>query len=61
MSNLSMGNFTTVASGIVKANDDANCVICCVNFTEEDDDVTELECDERHIFHTECLRPWLEK
>ena len=35
-------------------------MICCGSFAPEDD-VTELECDERHIFHTDCLRPWLEK
>ena len=45
MSNLTMGGFTSVASGLVKADNDANCVICCDLFTEEDDDVTELECD----------------
>ena len=60
MNNLSMGNFTTVASSYVKEDEDASCVICCANFGE-DDEVTELECDNRHIFHTECLRPWLEK
>ena len=61
MQSLSVGNFTTVASQMVKADNGANCVICQEFFTEQDDDVTELRCDERHIFHTECLRPWLEK
>ena len=61
MSNLTMGNFQSVAGQIVKEDEDASCVICQEYFTERDDDVIELECDERHIFHTQCLRPWLEK
>jgi len=39
---------------------DALCVICTCEF-EPEDEVTELECDTRHIFHKECLLPWLEK
>lgn len=33
-------------------------MICCEDFTE-DAIVSELNCDERHIFHTECLTEWM--
>ena len=36
------------------------CVICYCEF-EEDDQISELACDDRHIFHTECVQKWLEK
>jgi hypothetical protein len=26
-----------------------------------DDDVLQLKCDHRHIYHKECLTPWIEK
>ena len=25
----------------------------------ENDEVSELKCDERHIFHTECIKMWM--
>jgi len=37
MSNLSVGNFTTVASTMVKSDEETNCVICCASFAPEDD------------------------
>ena len=27
---------------------------------EPTDDVLQLKCDHRHIFHSECLKPWIE-
>ena len=60
MNNLAVGDFTNVASALVKSKTDIFCTICYLTFAE-DDKVTELECDERHIFHIQCLKPWLEK
>ena len=35
-----------------------NCGICLADF-EKKSLVTSLKCDSRHIFHAECLLPWL--
>ena len=35
-----------------------SCVICCEDFTD-DAHISELNCDDRHIFHTECLTHWM--
>jgi hypothetical protein len=43
-----------------KSKEQDTCIICLSNF-KEDDEVSELNCDERHIFHTECLQRWLEQ
>ena len=50
----------TVQSETTSTISEVMCVVCCVNF-EGEDEVAELECDKRHIFHKECLLPWLEK
>lgn len=34
------------------------CAICLEAF-KEDSTVTELKCDKRHYFHTNCLEDWL--
>jgi hypothetical protein len=34
------------------------CVICYEDFNP-DSHISELNCDERHIFHTECLTHWM--
>ena len=34
------------------------CIICMVDF-QENDLISELACDGRHIFHTDCLHEWL--
>lgn len=36
------------------------CVICMCEFQAEDD-IAELKCDQRHYFHTECLKDWLKR
>ena len=35
------------------------CIICMIEFGPEDK-VERLNCDERHYFHKECLKGWLE-
>jgi hypothetical protein len=35
------------------------CAICMTNF-ESEDSVVQLKCDHRHIFHKDCLMPWIE-
>ena len=38
--------------------DTDKCMICMFEF-EENDQVSELKCDRRHVFHSECLQQWL--
>ena len=35
------------------------CTICMEEFTKSDK-VSELKCDNRHIFHSYCLEKWFE-
>jgi len=34
------------------------CVIC-IEMYKEDDEIAELNCDERHYFHAKCIEIWL--
>lgn len=43
-----------------KSKEADTCIICLTAF-KDDDEVSELNCDERHIFHSACLQPWLER
>jgi len=36
------------------------CSICWLDFTDEQE-VTPLLCDERHLFHTKCIELWIRK
>lgn len=36
------------------------CPICMVDF-KETDEITPLPCDEKHYFHRDCIKSWLEK
>jgi hypothetical protein len=36
------------------------CAICMVDFTETDD-IIPLPCDEKHYFHQDCIKQWLEQ
>ena len=38
----------------------SECVICTLEF-KEDDEVTPLPCDTAHYFHSECIKPWIQK
>ena len=59
ISNLSAGNFANVASAFKNDDEQYECVICTSPFADEEN-VTELKCHAKHIFHAECLKPWLE-
>ena len=38
------------------------CVICLDDFRENDGKkIAELNCNEKHIFHLDCLKEWIEK
>lgn len=39
---------------------EANCPICFVDYAAEDT-VTQLACDPKHYFHTECIEGWVSK
>lgn len=43
-----------------KGIDEASCVICLVEF-EENDEIIDLKCHESHKFHYPCIRSWLSK
>lgn len=60
MEGLTIGTFADVAGSVVKESEDFCCCFCLEVFAEIDD-VTELKCDSRHIFHTSCLRTWVAK
>ncbi|CDW75663.1 zinc finger protein [Stylonychia lemnae] len=36
------------------------CLICLAQF-QDDEEITELNCDKRHYFHTECIQSWMKK
>mmetsp|Transcript_9591 Transcript_9591/g.11815 ORF Transcript_9591/g.11815 Transcript_9591/m.11815 type:complete len:115 (-) Transcript_9591:47-391(-) len=57
---LKKGDFSTIASDLVKQQDDFFCIICTIEF-EDTDDCCELSCDEHHVFHSECLREWFKQ
>ena len=42
------------------AKDTKECVICCEEF-KEDSMVTQLNCFEKHVFHTACVQEWMKK
>ncbi|CDW72786.1 zinc finger protein [Stylonychia lemnae] len=33
----------------------------CLNKFKDDDEITELNCDKRHYFHTECIQTWMQR
>ena len=39
---------------------DNTCIICMAEY-EAEDDVTPLECDPRHYFHTDCIQDWIKQ
>ena len=41
-----------------KFQHETNCVICLIDYQPKDI-VTQLRCDPRHYFHTECLEGWI--
>lgn len=43
-----------------KFHSESACAICYVDY-KMDDVVTQLKCDKRHYFHTECLEGWIKK
>ena len=60
MEGLTIGAFADVAGSVVKEREDFCCCFCLDVFVDSDD-VTELKCDSRHIFHTSCLSSWVAK
>ena len=36
------------------------CAICLVEYNEADE-IIQLPCDERHFFHSPCIKDWLDK
>ena len=55
--NLSQKNFFDYMKNDRNRDKNNKCAICTEHF-EKDEKVSGLECD--HIFHSECLIPWLE-
>lgn len=43
-----------------KAKTQSSCCICMEDF-KETSEISELNCDERHIFHTTCLQEWMKQ
>ena len=46
------------ALSIAQSETDEMCSVCFVDFTEEDI-VTKLDCNEKHIFHQYCISTWI--
>ena len=59
MEGLTAGQFGDLANSLVKVDDEEFACAICTEAFNDDDEVRELKC--RHIFHTKCLKPWLEK
>ena len=64
---LSQSQIATVLGSLSRVTYDANrfqhenqCVICMMDYKEHDT-VTQLRCDSRHYFHTECLENWVKQ
>lgn len=36
------------------------CAICLVEY-QDNDEIAELGCDERHYFHSDCLEDWVKR
>merc|ERR1712060_469363 len=45
-------------SSIAQGETDEECSICFMAFGE-DDIVTKLDCNEKHIFHEDCISAWI--
>jgi len=37
-----------------------DCLICSEEY-KDNDEITELNCDKRHYFHTKCIQDWLKR
>jgi hypothetical protein len=37
---------------------DEECIICYDKYTP-DENVTKLDCNERHMFHSKCIESWI--
>jgi len=57
MERIGRKNFTDLSQ---KSKEMEMCIICQENYTPESV-VSELNCDDRHIFHEPCLKMWLEQ
>jgi hypothetical protein len=57
---LGSGNYKDMKDNLSNSNTrcDTSCVICQEDF-KEDDQVTNVKCTNNHIFHTDCIKPWL--
>ena len=42
----------------VNKADIETCVICQMDF-KDDEEIAELNCNDKHIFHSECIKEWL--
>ena len=56
LQNLAKTKFDPSSDG-VKAE---SCSICLLDY-QENDQVIPLPCDEKHVFHEECIKEWLKK
>ena len=55
-----LASLTRVQYDPDKFDHETNCVICLVDY-KPNDVVTQLRCDQRHYFHTECLEGWIKQ
>ena len=39
---------------------ESTCAICLVEFEADGDKVAQLPCNNKHIFHTQCILKWVE-
>ena len=54
----SLGRVKYSALSLGQNETDEECSICFVEFTS-DDVVTKLTCNEKHVFHEECISQWI--
>jgi len=64
---ISGGQIDTVVQGLSRTtydpqrfNYESSCKICMVDY-DETDEITQLKCDPRHYFHSECIIRWIQE
>ena len=56
LQSISKIRYSSISENINNTEDE--CIICYMEYNDEDT-VTKLKCNEKHIFHTSCIQEWI--